>query len=77
MRSTIASLAGVGAALIAGCGGGGASPNSTPQARLIVPQHSIDRLSLGMTEATVRRLYGEPDRSEDLSESESGNPIVD
>lgn len=35
-------------ALIAGCGGGG---HDKPQAGLIVPHHSIDRLELGMTEA--------------------------
>jgi hypothetical protein len=42
-----------------------------------VPQHSIDRLYLGMASSQVRRLLGRPDRVEHSSESETGKPISD
>lgn len=63
---------------LGGCEGSGSVSvaRTAPRARLIVPQRSIDRLALGMTPARVRELYGEPDRVEDFSESESGSPIL-
>lgn len=46
-----------------------------PRERLIVPQHSVDRLVLGMTPTQVHRAYGKPDVAMRSSESETGKPI--
>lgn len=43
---------------------------------LIVPQRSIDRVSLGMTRSKVRHVYGAPTAVRSLAESETGKPIV-
>jgi len=42
---------------------------------LIVPQKSIDALTLGMTPEAVRARFGRPQRTERSSESETGHPI--
>ena len=66
------------AAAVGGCGDDGSTPATvTTPARsgVIVPQHSIDRLVLGMTPRRVRELYGRPDSVERSGESETGKPI--
>jgi hypothetical protein len=80
-RRYIAAAVVAGSCVVAGCGHDDAAPAPAPRAGLIVPQHSVDSIALGMSQAQVRRLLGQPTNTVNLgvsdSETYAGQPIYE
>jgi hypothetical protein len=60
-----------GSCVAAGCEHDEAPPAPARQTGLIVPQHSIDAIALGMSQEEVRRLLGQPAKTVNLGVSDS------